>query len=82
MGWVWWCTALVPVLRRQRKAELCDSGASLVYHSKFQNSQGRVERSCFKSSKQQQQQQSTQETRPYDESGCSRVSKAGCVGGL
>ena len=35
MGWIvgrqWWCTPLIPALGRQRKEDLCEFEASLVY---------------------------------------------------
>ena len=33
----WWCTPLIPALRRQRQADLCEFEASLVYKSQFQD---------------------------------------------
>ena len=29
--WEWWCTPLIPALRRQRWVDLCEFAASLVY---------------------------------------------------
>jgi hypothetical protein len=30
-GWWWWCTPLIPALRRQKQADLCEFKASMVY---------------------------------------------------
>lgn len=39
----WWCMVLIPALKRQRQADLCDSGL----HIKFQNSWGYMVRPCL-----------------------------------
>ncbi|XP_038184960.1 uncharacterized protein LOC119813640 isoform X3 [Arvicola amphibius] len=36
-AWRWWCTPLMPTLRRQRQADLCEFKASLIYKSCFQD---------------------------------------------
>ena len=33
-NWAWWCTPLIPALRRQRQAELYEFKASLAYTEK------------------------------------------------
>jgi hypothetical protein len=30
-SWEWWCTPLIPALRRQRQVDLCEFQAILVY---------------------------------------------------
>ena len=42
----WWCTPLIPALKRQRQAELWDFEAS-----EFQDSQGYTEREWLKKKK-------------------------------
>jgi hypothetical protein len=32
---VWWCTPLIPALKRQRQAGVCEFEVSLVYTAKF-----------------------------------------------
>lgn len=44
--WAWRCTSLIPALKRQRQASLCEFEASVVYTSKFHVIQGCVVRLC------------------------------------
>ena len=34
LRWPWWCTPLIPALRRQRQVDLCEFEASLVYRAR------------------------------------------------
>ena len=34
-GQAWWCTLLIPALRRQRQVDLCKFEASLIYKASF-----------------------------------------------
>jgi hypothetical protein len=44
--WTWWCRVLIPVPGRQRQVDLCEVGASLVHHTKFQATQSFID--CLK----------------------------------
>ena len=48
---------LIPVLRRQRQANLCEFEASLVYKSKFQDRLQSFEKPCFKKPKKKKEQE-------------------------
>ena len=53
-----WCPMpLISVLKRQWQADYCEFKVHLVYvlYSEFYNSQGYIERACFKNKQQQQQ---------------------------
>jgi hypothetical protein len=50
LGWVWWCTPLIPALGRQRQADLWVRGQPGL-HSEFQDSQGYTEKHCLRKKK-------------------------------
>jgi hypothetical protein len=43
----WWLTPLIPALGRQRKADLCELKASLVYRMTSRDSQGYTKKPCL-----------------------------------
>jgi hypothetical protein len=45
-SWVWWCTPLIPALRRQRQVDFRVRGQPGL-QSEFQDSQGYTEKPCL-----------------------------------
>ena len=50
IGWVWWCTPLIPALGRQRQADFWVGGQPGL-QSEFQDSQGYTEKPCLEKPK-------------------------------
>ena len=52
---MWWLTPLIPALRRQRQADLCEFKASLVYRASSRTGSKAIQRNPVSKNKKQKQ---------------------------
>jgi hypothetical protein len=62
-SWAWWCTPLIPALRRQRQADFCVRGQPGL-QSEFQDSQVYTEKPCLRKTNKQNKTKQKPPTNP------------------